>query len=416
MKKLLPKQVSDRNTKRPLCVLDALVLLILFPAMVFGADFTNIKTDVSGYVKSLNFVTRTSLLTPEFVDRPTAFAKENSNVFNSLERARFQIRTSVPMKNNKRAVLKIDYDHQPYFGTFVSTGDFRTAKKQSEDRQFLDLSQTLVEEDNIFYEHRLYRASLAYESDLFDLEIGRQQIPWGVGHFFTPTDLFNPFNPTQIELEERDGVDAVNFTLKNTKGFKTQLVYTPGGRKLHPQRYLGRISRDVKGYEIGILGGRVKRDHVIGTDLQGNVRGSAVRGEFLFREAELEKDFFKFTVNADYNLPHNIYVLMEYHFNGQGRRDPDDYQIDRFIRGEIQQLGKNFLALSLGYDLTSLIRFEYRTIYNLNDTSLFMRPEIQYELMSNVLLAAGSQLFVGANNDEFGRPKNLFFGEVKYSY
>ena len=107
---------------------------------------------------------------------------------------------------------------------------------------------------------------------------------------------------------------------------------------------------------------------------------------------------------------------MEYHFNGQGRRDPDDYQIDRFIRGEIQQLGKNFLALSLGYDLTSLIRFEYRTIYNLNDTSLFMRPEIQYELMSNVLLAAGSQLFVGANNDEFGRPKNLFFGEVKYSY
>ena len=158
-----------------------------------------------------------------------------------------------------RLILKIDYDHQPDFGTFVSTGDFRIAKKQTEERQFLDLSQAFLEEDNAFYEHRLYRASLLYTSKPFSLEVGRQQIPWGVGHFFTPTDLFNPFNPTQIELDERDGVDAVNFTIKKTHGIKTEFVYTPPGKQLHPQRYLARFSGDVEGYEIGILGGRIKR-------------------------------------------------------------------------------------------------------------------------------------------------------------
>ncbi len=411
------------SDKRPFSILDALVLIILFPAFLFADSSVPIKvgsktfnTDFSGYVKTLNFLTQTSGLTPELVDSPFAIAKENSYVFNSLERFRLQIRTETAVHDNSRLLLKIDYDHQPDFGTFVSTGDFRIAKHQSEERQFLDLSQTLVEADNVFYEHRLYRASIAYESDDFDLEIGRQQIPWGVGHFFTPTDLFNPFNATQIELEERDGVDAVNLTFKNLKGFKTQLIYTPPGKQLHPQRYLARISRDVHGYEIGVLGGRTKRDHALGFDLQGNLRGSAVRGEFLYQEAELEKDFIKFTLNADYNFPHNIYGLIEYHFNSQGRRDKDDYQVDRFIRGDIRDLGREYVAAMLGYDLTDLIRLEYRVISNLHDGSFYMRPELQYEMSSNLLFTAGSQMFMGANDSEYGRPKNLYFGEVKYSY
>jgi hypothetical protein len=154
----------------------------------------------------------------------------------------------------------------------------------------------------------------------------------------------------------------------------------------------------------------------VGVDLQGNVKDSAVRGEFLFREAELEKDFIKFTVNADYNFPHNIYGLLEYHFNGQGRRNTRAYQLDRVVRGEISSLAKNYLALSLGHDLTSLLRFEYRTIYNIDDTSFFLRPELQYELTSDLLLTAGAQIFIGANDDEFGKPKHLFLGEIKYNY
>jgi hypothetical protein len=312
--------------------------------------------------------------------------------------------------------LKIDYDQQAYFGTFVGTGDFRVAKKQSEDRQFLDLSQTFVEDDNGFYEHRLYRAIFGYESSSFQMEVGRQQIPWGVGHFFTPTDIFNPFNPTQIELEERDGVDAVNVATKKIKGYKVQAVYTPNGKQLHPQRYAARISRDVSGYEAAILGGRVKRDHAVGFDVAGNLKGSAIRGEMIYREAAGEKDFFQFTVNADYNFPHNIYALLEYHFNGRGRRDPSKYQRDRWIRGVVQQLAKNYIAFLLGYDITSLFRIENRIIFNPDDVSFFVRPEIRYEFRPNLLFTAGAQLFLGENEDEFGQPKNLFLFETKYAF
>ncbi|MBI4115677.1 MAG: hypothetical protein HY447_03775 [Candidatus Omnitrophica bacterium] len=388
----------------------------LFPPLVYAVGASLFKTHFSGYVKSLNFFTRSSGFTPELVDNPTMRAEEREDLFSSMERVRLKARITYEINETERVVTKIDYDHQAYFGSFVGGGDFRIAKKQSEDRQFLDLSQTFIEDEDGLYEHRLYRASVAYESDGFDLEIGRQQIPWGVGHFFTPTDLFNPFNPTQIELDERDGVDAVNLILKKINGYKIQGIYTPGGRQLHPQRYLARVSGDFKGYEVGLLGGRYKRDHAVGLDLAGNLKASAVRGEIIYKEAALEKDFFQFTVNADYNFPHNIHALLEYHFNGRGRRDPDDYQLDRLIRGEIQQLGRNYLALLLGHDLTSLIRIENSTIFNLDDVSFFLRPEIQYEIRSNLLLTSAAQIYLGENEDEFGQPKNLFLTEVKYSF
>lgn len=387
------------------------LLLIPYAALAEGA-----RTQFSGYCKSLNFFTQTSGFVPEVVDNPFAVAKQDVSVFMNMERFRLKMDAEYEMEEGRRFASEIQYDQQAFFGTFVDTGDFRIQKRQIEESQFLDLSQTFVEDDDAFYEQRLYRAILSYESEMIDIKVGRQQIPWGVGHFFTPTDLFNPFNPTQIELDERNGVDAVNVVIKDIQRYKMQMIYTPPGKQLHPQRYLARISRDIKGYEVGVLGGHIKRDNAVGFDFAGNFKDSAVRGEFLFRECELEKDFMKFTVNADYNFPFNIYGLLEYHFNGQGRRNPQSYQWDRFVRGEIQQLAKNYLAALLGYDITPLLRAESRTIFNMDDQSVFARPELRYELRQNFLLTAATQLFLGANDKEYGKPKNLFLLEGKYSF
>lgn len=390
-------------------------LAALFPVWVFAGELP-LNTHISGYVKTLNFFTRTTGLTPEVPDNPFAIREKNESLFSNLERIRLKIKSSFDVTETSRVSLKIDYDHGVSLGSFVGSGDFRIAKRQSEERQFLDLSQDLVENEDGVYEHRLYRASVLYENDFLSAEVGRQQIPWGVGHFFTPTDLFNPFSPTQIELDERDGVDAVNLIAKDFGDMKWQFVYTPRGRSLHPERYLGRISKDISGFEVGILGGRIRRDHAAGFDFQGNVKNSAVRGEFLFREADAEKDFIKFTLNADYNFPHNVYGLLEYHFNGQGRRSEDDYQVDRLIEGDIQQLAKNYLAMLLGYNITPLLRFENRAILNMDDTSLFLRPELRYELRSNVLLTLAAQLYCGGPGDEYGMPENLYIGEMNYSF
>jgi hypothetical protein len=394
--------------------LPLLLSLIFLPALAVAEETkpSGLKLPrFTGYVKTLNLWTQTSGLAPE-----TPFPERGEDIFDSLERVRLKTRVSKEWTETQKVSAAVTYDHQAHFGSAVGSGDFRLAQRHSEDRQFLDLSQTLVEKNNAVYVHRLYRASGTYENDYFEVEVGRQQIPWGKGYFFTPTDLFNPFIPTQIEIDERDGTDAVNIQTQYWEPAAIQFIYTPRGRRLHPQRFLGRVSHDVKSYNIGWLGGRIQRDHAVGFDWEGNLREAAFRGEFLYREADKEKDFIQFTVNADYNLPHNILALLEYHFNGQGRRDREDYQLDRFIAGDIRQLAKNYMALLLSKDISPIVNISNRFIMNADDVSFYVRPEIRYEFRSDWMLTAGAQLFLGSREDELGRPQNLYLLELKYSF
>lgn len=394
-----------------------LIFALLLRPGAFVTAFTGpFQSEVSGQVKSLNFFTMTTGLTPEMADNPMARAERGESVFRNMERARLKVRMPYEFSENRHFSIKLDYDHQAEFGSFVSTGDHRLAERWTEQRQFIDLSQTLVERESARYMHRLYRATLNYRDDYFSLAVGRQQIPWGRGHFFTPTDIFNPFSPTQIELEERDGVDALNLTTAEWKSYKAQFIYTPRGKRLHPQRIMGRISRDVMGYEVGILGGRYAEDHVLGADMEGNLGDAALRGEFLFQDAEDEKNFFKYTLNADYNLPRNVLVGLEYHYNGEGHHRRSQYQISRFAVGEIQQLAKNYGAFLIQHDLTPLWTVANRILMNMDDVSFFMRPEIEFEASDNLILSAAVLLYLGDVADEFGAGQNLYLMEVKYSF
>jgi hypothetical protein len=408
---------SPKKRFQPAHLFFLITILLLKPVSAFPAfGLKGFDPSVSGELKSLNFFTMTTGLTPELATDPTAMAERGEMVFRNMERARFKVRAPYQIDDDRHISIKIDYDQQTEFGSFVSTGDHRLMEKWSEERQFLDLSQTLVERESVRYLHRLYRASVIYRDKYYSMEIGRQQIPWGRGHYFTPTDVFNPFSPTQIELEERDGVDAVNLTTSEWHSLKGQLVYTPRGKRLHPQRIMGRISHHLQDYELGLLGGRYRDDHVIGFDAEGNFGDAALRAEGIFQEAEHERNFFKYTVSLDYNLPKNFLVGGEYHYNGQGDRERSDYDLPRFVSGEIQQVAKNYGAFLIQHDLTPLWTVANRLIMNMDDVSFFVRPEIQYEAGNNFILTAAIQLFLGNNQDEFGRGQNLYLIEAKYSF
>ena len=388
----------------------------LAPSCLGAAEDSPLTTDISGYAKTLNTFYQSSGVTPDTIRNPSAGGERGEKLFDSLERIRLKLRSAYHFNLNQRILLKIDYDHQANFGSGVGGNDFRYNQEIAERQQFLDLRQTFAEQKGAFYGQRFYRAVAVYENSWFSASAGRQQIPWGVAHFFTPTDLFNPYNPTQIETDERSGVDALSLTTNPIRGIKSQWVYTPRGAALHPQRFFSRISKEIQGYEVGLINGIIHRDYAAGFDVSGNIKESAVRTELLFRAANQERNFIKWTVNADYNFPHNIYGLLEYHFNGEGRRRPQHYQRDRFARGEIQQMARNYLAAVVGKDLTSLLRFENRTIFNMDDVSFYVRPELRYEFLSNTLLTLAAQIYAGGKQDELGQPENLYFAELKRTF
>ncbi len=376
---------------------------------------------ISGHAQNLNILTKSTGLKPETADNPLNLDKKDANLFVSSNRVRIKIELELDqiekILDAREAQISaiIEYDHKVDTGSFSGRGDSRIAKQNHHLAQAVDLSNSIVDENGVLYEHALYRAYVSLRSDAIDIDMGRQQIPWGVGRFKTPTDVFNSFDFSQLEWDERNGVDAVNAKM-DIAGTRVNYVFTPRGEKLHPARHMARITRDIAGYETSIITGRNNHNNTIGYDLQGNIGDAAVRSELLYENARDENDFLRMTFNLDYSFPNGLYALAEYHYNGQGERSSDQYNISRLIKGEIQDLGRNYLGMQFGYDFTPLLRIENSTLINMDDESSATRVELQNSLNDNLMLTLAAIFAIGNEGDEFGDKQNLYLAEMEYAF
>ena len=75
-------------------------------------------------------------------------------------------------------------------------------------RRFLDLESSPIEESQFRLNHRFDRLQVRRQTHTMDWTLGRQAVSWGSGLLWTPTDLFSGFSPTEIDRDEKQGVDV----------------------------------------------------------------------------------------------------------------------------------------------------------------------------------------------------------------
>lgn len=293
------------------------------------------------------------------------------------------------------------YDHRILVNNAIKTGDFLVMQNRQRD-QFLDFEHQIAKDGNTRWEHLVYRGYLDYRSELFQLRVGRQQIPWGLGRFWTPTDLFNPFDPLAIEKEERVGTDALDLKAYWDSRQYVELVYAPQRKRRQDTTAL-KLHLSKADRELSLILAEAKGTEVYGADYLQNIGKAAFRMEVVRTDARNEPNFWKVILNLDYTFPSSLYVLGEYHFNGQGRRDENTYQRVRRNLGEIDFLGQDFLGVRLGYDVTPLVRVENHLILVLNDQSVYVNPEIRWDVRKNSEFLIGAQLFFGRQDSEYGQ-------------
>lgn len=299
------------------------------------------------------------------------------------------------------------YDHSLLVSSLLKTADFTTAQNRKRKR-YMDLEQEILREGNLRWEHSLYRAYLDYRRDNLEVLIGRQQVPWGIGKFWAPTDVFNPYDPFSLEKQERSGSDALNFRYAPADSLQSELVYAPQSKERDSRAGLRlRFHSDIQ--EIGIIAAQNQEDKVLGLHFMRNIYKAGLRSEVTRTFAHDEPDYFRFTANIDYTFANSLYLLGEYFYNGQGRRDKFTYQGLRRTVGQIDFLGEDLFGLIVGYDLTPLIRSDNYFIFNLLDRSVFINPEVSWSLLKNSELLAGGQFFSGGAASEFGSYKDLVY-------
>ncbi len=94
----------------------------------------------------------------------------------------------------------------------------------------------------------------------------------------------------------------------------------------------------------------------------------------------------------------------EYYHNDFGV-DPDLVTFDDYVSyflGETHSLNTDYLFFMAMYPVTDLIIAEMFSIYNLNDGSLVINPQLTYNIFEDVELTVTASLFAGEETDEFG--------------
>ena len=308
-------------------------------------------------------------------------------------------------------VLKMVYDHEGLLGDYLRSDEFRRIKS-FEGHDLSDLDWKIIDQKDFYWHHSLYRAYLRFQSEKFNLSIGRQRIAWGTGKFWNPTDIFNPFNPLQIERDERVGVDSVDAEFFFRPMTSINLVYAPQDSSSRSKGAL-KFKNTYENWDFSLSGGKSLKDKIIGGDFATTIFEGGFRGETLYHFVPHGKDYFQFVLNYDYTFKNSFYVLVEYFYNSGPLSKSEFLQL---IDRGTSTLTRHLVGANFGYDITPLLRGDLYMIYGLKNEGLFVHPKLRYSVSQNLEVVGGVQWFNQRKGSEFEFDHNLYFVYVQYYF
>jgi len=269
---------------------------------------------------------------------------------------------------------------------------------------WLHLQGTLVSGSHGVWAHRADRAVVGWSpSQTVRVSAGRQIISWATTLLFTPSDPFAPFTPTEPFREYGPGVDAVRVQmfpgpLSRVEGV-VRVADTDVGRTVTALVRGQGVWREV---EVGVFGGVIHDDAVVGGSASLAASGAVVRAEGNVRHRPGGGAVVRLALGVDRSLPvgsRDLYLGLEYQHDRFGAANAADLgRVVRsapFVRGEMQVLGRDVGALSARMDLTGLVGVRGLVLWNAGDGSVLFSPSLEYRAGSNLSVTGGVFLGLG---------------------
>lgn len=343
-----------------------------------------------------------------------------------LNRARLSLKAATPEKEggfNLRA--EADYDHELRVGSQLNSLESRTFGLAEPDA-FLPMDQTVSSGTGHSWRHRLYRGWVEAEAGGFKARFGRQRVAWGTGKIWNPVDVLNPYQPTTLEREERQGVDAVSVRTGLGQTGSAEAVWALGhGWK--DTDLLGRFKGGLGGAELGLLGGHVAgstASWLMGGELAWDVRGGTLHGELSYTDLETRTPFWRGVLGYEYGFTadppwaplKDLWFNVEWFHNGRGVDDPVRYATNLLRQGREVALGRDYGGLAAKKELHPLLYMELSYLRNLRDASHFLSPSVNWNPVGDLHVFAGYQRFGGRPLAEFARQPDVFYSGAHYFF
>lgn len=235
----------------------------------------------------------------------------------------------------------------------------------------------------------IYRAYVQYRGSKHFWSVGKQRIPLGVGRIWNPVDVFNPIDSQAVEPGERVGTEAVRYEYALNELSNVDATAADGKGAV-------RIKGFLEAADIALVGLWDEGDRdIIGWELEGQLleTGIELRSEGgSFHDRTAGERYTEFIVGAEYGFADSLNLLAEYRYSDRTDRGGDDY-----------------LGGILSYQPAMLWTCSLLTVGNLDDGSGFIAPSAEYSLSDEMTLRAGTFLYYGEDEDEFGLAANRYY-------
>ena len=289
----------------------------------------------------------------------------------------------------------------------------------NDDRRWFNLTHEFHNQGKNATLVRLDRLNVGYSGEKTVIRFGRQAISWGNGLLFTPMDIFNPFDPAAVDKEYKSGDDMLYAQYLLESGNDIQAV---GVVRRNP--VTGEVDEDqcslaakYHGFwdsnEFDVLLAEHYGDALIGLGAGTSLGGAVLRGDLVLTDTGSDT-VFSGVGGASYSwiaAGHNWTGLLEYYFNGFGQKG-GDYSaselaenpelLKRLARGELFNLGRHYLGVSVTVEATPLLNLTPNLFINLIDPSALAQLTLSYDWKQDIQLLTALNIPIGPNGSEYG--------------
>lgn len=317
-------------------------------------------------------------------------------------------------------------------------------------------------------------AAIAFETGRTILTAGIQQLPWGCGYAWNPTDLWNVKDildpgydkPGKAAIKLEHGIGPVSITA--VTGFANDYRHAP---------WTTSFSATIAGFEATALAAyrsvtsevaipvyisfsaeelssyvnfdNLSERYVFGYSLSGQFLDLGVHSEGAVNRRIQEysltgidknaltildsigiplkrfKKSFDYTqtyisvvAGTDYTfgIGNGLFIMSEYFYNVDGAKNDERYSTEdwmEYLAGDKLSMGRHTLYSGISYSFTDLSTLALYSIVNISDGSIALNPWLTISITDDCELDISGAIPIGDEEDEFGRDQYMGRARLK---
>lgn len=327
---------------------------------------------------------------------------------------------------NDKFTFKVDLRNRIFMGeTMKFTPDFGNRIDSSSSshlfshKAWYSPSWLLVNKKDLVIHSMIDRLYIDFVKNKWELRLGRQRINWGITNFWNPHDIFNAYNFTDFDYEERPGSDALRVTYY--PGMLSKLEFAVQAFDKVENINAGMLWKFNKwNYDFQVISGFNYENIVAGVGWAGGIKNMGFKGEasYFYALQDSVKHSVVASLNFDYMFSNSLFLNGGLLFNSNGIVKGSSANLLRFQLSAKNIYPYRYSAmLSLSYPFSPLIGASLSIVYSLAEQhAMYISPMFSYSIKENWDINLIGQLIFGKENRVYKSPTQLLFLRLKWSF